>query len=128
MAMQKALYPGGGIDKLFVLRKERGREFVGIKVCVDISTQGLEDNIKMSQERLITAASNRFVNIRTIRTTTKLEKQKIKNSNFMDISSNKLERLHPRKHLQSIGKRAPQERNRNSLNGSLKQYRTDQIY
>ena len=45
--------------------------------CIDISMQGLGDNIKQSKERLITTASNTIDNIDTNRKTTKNYKAEI---------------------------------------------------
>ena len=55
-------------------RREEGRGQASIEDYVDASIRGLEDYIKNSKERLITAASNSSGNIRTNRTTTKTRK------------------------------------------------------
>ena len=57
-------------------RKEGGRGLTSSEDCIDSSTQGFEDNIKKSKERLITAANNSISNINTDRITTKTRKQK----------------------------------------------------
>ena len=64
------------IDRLYVQRKEGGKEHPRIKGCVYTSIQGLEDDIKKSKERLIVAASNSIDNARTNRTTRKTGKQR----------------------------------------------------
>ena len=56
--MQKTLHQRNDIDRQHVSRKEEGRGLVGIEDCVDASIRGLEDYIKTSQERIITAANN----------------------------------------------------------------------
>ena len=50
-------------DRVYVSRKDGGRELVTIEYCLDVTVQGLEENTKKSQEKLISAASNSNVNI-----------------------------------------------------------------
>ena len=56
--MHMALHPRGGVNRLYVPRKEVGRVFASIKNTVDASIQRPEDNIKMFGERLITGTRN----------------------------------------------------------------------
>ena len=57
-------------------RKEERKGFAGIEDCIDASIQGLEEYIKKSKERLITAANNSNNNISTDRKTTNTRKKK----------------------------------------------------
>ena len=70
--MHKALHSSGDIDRLYVSRKE-GREFASIEDCVVASTQRLEDYIKKSKERFISAANNCIENMSKDRKTTEIE-------------------------------------------------------
>ena len=63
MMMYKALNPRGYIDRVYVSRKEEER--------------GLEEYIKKTTEKLITAARNSIGIIRINRKTTKTKKQKL---------------------------------------------------
>ena len=82
--------------RLTVSRKERGGGLTNIVDCIDASLQGPKNYIKKSKERLITVASNSLSNIRTVKQQ-KLENRNGKRNNCMDISSNKLARLHTRR-------------------------------
>ena len=55
ISMHKALHPRDDIDRLYLSRKEGGRELARNEDGVDASIWGLEDWIKKSKERLITA-------------------------------------------------------------------------
>ena len=57
-------------------KKKEGRDLTSTEDCVDVAIQGIRDYIKKSNERLITAASNKISNIGTIRKTAKIRKQK----------------------------------------------------
>ena len=46
MIMNKVLYPRDDVDRLYVSRKERGRELVSIEDSVDASIQRFEDYIE----------------------------------------------------------------------------------
>ena len=46
MTMHKALHPRDDIDRLYVSRKEGGRELVSIEDSVDVSIQRLKDYIE----------------------------------------------------------------------------------
>ena len=63
--MYKALYSRNAIDRLYVSRKEEGRGLTNIENCGDASIQGLEEYIKKSKERPITAAINSNGNLKT---------------------------------------------------------------
>ena len=70
----KALHLLDDIERIYLSRKEEGRELDSLEDRVAISIRGLEDDIKMSKERLITSTSNKTDNIRTNRSTTKTRK------------------------------------------------------
>ena len=72
MTMHKILHSRDDIDRLYVSRKEKGREHINIEDYI----QELVEYTKKSKERLITAASNCKVNIRRNRKTTKTRKEK----------------------------------------------------
>ena len=74
MTKHKVLYPKGDVDRQFLLGK-RGRGLSSIVNFIDASLHGLEDDIKKSKERLITAANNKCGNISTERKTTKTRKE-----------------------------------------------------
>ena len=58
MAMHKALHPRDDVDRLFVSRKEGGRELASIEDNFDASTQRLEDYIEKYERELITSIRN----------------------------------------------------------------------
>ena len=69
MTLRKALHPRDDVNRLYVSRKEGGRELTCIEDSVDASTQRLEDCIQKRGGRLITAIRNNTDNIRNNRTT-----------------------------------------------------------
>ena len=91
MTLHKVLHPR---EDLYVSRKE-GR-FASVKDCIDASRLGLEEYIKKSKERMVAAASksNRSIGISE---KLQLESWNGKKNDCMDISSDKLVRLHRRK-------------------------------
>ena len=56
--MYKALHPRDDVDKLYVSRKERGRELTSIEDNVNASIQKHEDYINKRRRRLITTIRN----------------------------------------------------------------------
>ena len=56
--MHKALHPRDGVYRLYVSRKEGGRELTSIEDSVDPSIQRLEDYIEKHERRLIAATRN----------------------------------------------------------------------
>ena len=50
MTMHKALHPRDDVDRLYVSRKEGGRELASIEDSVDASIQRLEDYIENTKE------------------------------------------------------------------------------
>ena len=114
--MHKALHPRDDVKRLYMSRKEGGRELTCIQDCVDTSIQRLEDYIKKYQGRLVTATRNNSDNTsinRTKKKKKKKEKRKKekqtnkKNNNtenknekknhWIDISSEKQAKSHTRK-------------------------------
>ena len=73
--MNNALHPKDDADTLYTSRKER---LTSVENCVDASEQELEEHIKKSKERLITAASYSNNNIKT----EKYRKQKEEEKQF----------------------------------------------
>ena len=69
MTMHKALHPRDDVDRLYVSRKEEGREIASIEDSVDASIQQLEDYIEKRGGRLIAATRNNTNDTRTNRTT-----------------------------------------------------------
>ena len=92
--MNRALHLRYDINRLYISRKEGGRWFASIEDCMDASKWGIKDYIKKSKEKWITVASNTIDNIRINRTIQKLRNRNKKKC--MDISSDKLLRLHTR--------------------------------
>ena len=58
MTMHKALHPRDDVDRLYVPRKEGGRELASIEDSVDISIQRLKDYIEKHERGLITTIRN----------------------------------------------------------------------
>ena len=50
-----ALDPKSDVDRLYILRKEGGRDLISIKDCVEVAIRGLEVYVHGSKERLIQA-------------------------------------------------------------------------
>ena len=67
MTMHKALHPRDDVDKLYVSRREGGRELASIKTSVDTSIQRLEDYIGKRRGRLIIAIRSNTNETRTSR-------------------------------------------------------------
>ena len=65
LTIHKALHPGDIIDRLYASENEVGIGIGSIEDYVDASIQGLEEYIKKSKERLITAANCRSSNVST---------------------------------------------------------------
>ena len=74
MTMHKALHPRDDVDRLFVSRKEGGRELASIDDSVDASIQRLEDYIEKHERGLITAIRNDPDNMIDDRMTTRKQK------------------------------------------------------
>ena len=70
MTMYKALHPRDDVDRLYVSRKEGGRELASIEDSVDASIQRLEDYIEKQERGLITAIRNNTDNTIDDRMTT----------------------------------------------------------
>ena len=71
MAMHKALHPKSNVDRLYIPRKEGGRGLQGVKETVKVTNLGLENYVKQSRERLLTAARSVDIDlIEPIRETT----------------------------------------------------------
>ena len=58
--MIKALHPGDDEGRLYLSRKEGGRELAGIEDSVDASIQRLKDYIERRGEGLITASITQY--------------------------------------------------------------------
>ena len=78
MTMHNALHPESNVDHLYIPRKEGGRGLQGVGDSVKLTNLGLENYVKESRERLLTAA--RSVDIDLIQpiqeTTSEAKKQK----------------------------------------------------
>ena len=73
--MHKALHPRDDVDRLYVPRKEGGRELASIEDSVDTSIQRLEDYIE-KHERGVTAAIRNNTDNTIDNRMTKTRKQK----------------------------------------------------
>ena len=51
-----ALHPKSDVDRLYIPRKEEGRDLMSIEDCVELAIKGLEVHVYGSEERLIQAA------------------------------------------------------------------------
>ena len=69
MAINKALHPRDGVDKLYESRKEGARGLASIEDSVDASILRLEDYIEKLEGGLITATRNDTDNTKTKRLT-----------------------------------------------------------
>ena len=56
MTMHNALHSKSNVDRLYIPRKEGGRGLQGVKEAVKLTNLGLENYVKESRERLLTAA------------------------------------------------------------------------
>ena len=61
MTILSALHPKSNVDRLYIPRKEGGRGLQGVVETVNLTNFGLENYVKESRERLVSAA--RFVDI-----------------------------------------------------------------
>ena len=68
MTMHKTWHPRYDVDRLYKLRKERGRGLAGIEDSVDVTIR-LEDYIEKSGGKLIIAIRNNTDNMKTNRMT-----------------------------------------------------------
>ena len=75
VTMHKAFHPRDDVDRLYVSRKEGGRELVGIEDSVDASIQRLEDYIVKHEGGLISAIRNDTDNTIDDRMTTAREQK-----------------------------------------------------
>ena len=66
MTIHKALHSRDNIDRLYVSRKEGGRELTSIEDSIDTSIQQLKDYIEKYEGGLITAIRNDTDNRMTI--------------------------------------------------------------
>ena len=72
------LDPKGNVDCLYIPRKEGGRGLQGVEETINLTNLGLENYVKESRERLLTAARSMDIDlIEPIRETTiEAKKQK----------------------------------------------------
>ena len=56
MTMHNALHPKSNVDRLYISRNEGGRGLHGVEEAVKLINLGLENYVKKSGERLLTAA------------------------------------------------------------------------
>ena len=70
MTIHKALHPRDDVDRLYVSRKEEGRELTSIEDTVDASIQRLEDYMEKHERGLITTIRNNTDNTIDERMTT----------------------------------------------------------
>ena len=71
MTMHNVLHPKSNVDRLYIPRKEGGRGLQGVKEAVKVTNLGLENYVKQSRERLLTAARSVDIDlIEPIRKTT----------------------------------------------------------
>ena len=56
MTMHNALHPKSNVDRRYIPRKEGGRGLQGVEETVNLTNLGLENYVKESRERLLTAA------------------------------------------------------------------------
>ena len=79
MTMYNALHPKSNFDHLYIPRKEGGRGLQGVEKTVKVTNLGLENYVKNSRERLLTAARSVDIDlIEPIRKTTIVPKKQKK--------------------------------------------------
>ena len=54
--MYGALHPKSDVERLYILRKERGRGVISTEDCVELAIRGLEVYVHETEERLIQVA------------------------------------------------------------------------
>ena len=76
--MHNALYPKSNLDRLYIPRKEGGRELQGVKETVNMANLGLENHVKESRERFLTDVRSLDVDLieQILETTIETQKQK----------------------------------------------------
>ena len=85
MTMHKGWYPRDEVDRLYVSRKEGGREIANIEDIVDASMQRLEDYIENCWRRLFTVTRNDTDNTRINRIEINRKQKWKKDINSMDF-------------------------------------------
>ena len=90
MTMHKALHPRDDVDRLYVIRKERGRGLASIEDSVDASIQRFEDYMENHERGLITTIKNDTGNTIEDRMTTRKQKweEKELNGRFKRLINN----------------------------------------
>ena len=126
MMMHKALHPRDDIDRLYASRKEGKRGLASIEDSVDASIRRLDDCIKKSKERLITAVNNITDNIMIHRTTIS-RKQKCKEKQLYWYL-NRQTGENTQKELDIAKKGKHWKINWISSNSNTKQRHKDQLY
>ena len=78
MTMHNALHLKSYIDRLYIPRKEGGRGFQDVEETVEVTNLELENYVKESKERFLTAASSVDIDLTkpTRKTTFKAKEQK----------------------------------------------------
>ena len=78
MTMHNALHLKSYIDRLYIPRKEGGRRLQDVEETVKVTNLGLENYVKESKERFLTAARSVDIDLiePTRKTTVKAKKQK----------------------------------------------------
>ena len=78
MTMHNALHPKSNVDCLYIPKKEGGRGLQGVKESVKLTNLGLENYVKGSTVRLLTAARSVDINLiePILETTIEAKKQK----------------------------------------------------
>ena len=124
--MHKTLHPRDDIDWLYLSRKEERRGLVSIEDYDDTFIRRVEDYIKKSKERQITAAQQQHCQYKDkIKQLRKLGNGK--KNNCMDITSDNRWKL-TRENMDRAKKGKSLERNWIFSNSSIKQRHKDQLY
>ena len=78
MTVDNALHPKINVDRLYIPTKEGGRGLQGVKEMVKVTNLGLENYVKESRERLLTAARSLDIDLiePILKTTIKAKTQK----------------------------------------------------
>ena len=70
-----ALHPKSDVDRLYIPRKEGGRDLISIEDCVELVIRGLEVYVHESEERLIQAAKGDKIEAASVLKRSKKEKR-----------------------------------------------------
>ena len=72
----EALHPKSDVDRLYIPRKEGGRDFISMEDCVELAIRGLEVYVYGSEKKLIQAARGDKIDVLEAASVLKRSKKK----------------------------------------------------